>query len=286
MCEWPDQGAATWVSGEKKDDGSISFREETLLAGSDMVWTRKFGAPQWRAGLCYSLKLLPEEEEGGGERWGGECVFGSSVSLGGEVVRLREVWKLQKRNLFSLDRFSKAESIAVSDDGRSASCSSSESKALVYGSVGFARGVHYWEVKIEQEEVGSIFLGVAEKPDMMAAGAGAAMGGAVHRWHGYGFINYRASFAWTPAEAAVAAAASAGGAGALIGVSPERPYGENFQAGDIVGMKLDMDRGMLSFFLDGMKYGEHILADLGVAHEGLLGGGRGGRGCGRGCSFP
>ena len=273
VCEWPDQGAATWVSGEKKDDGSIFFREEKLLMGSDMVWTRRFGAPQWRAGLCYSLKLLPpEEEEGGGERWGGECLFGSSVRLGGEVVRLREVWKLQKRDLFSLDRYAKAGSIAVSEDGRSVSCSSSESKALVYGSVGFARGVHYWEVKIEQEEVGSIFLGVAEKP----TDTGAAMRAAVHRWHGYGFINYRASFAWTPAEAAVAAAASAGGAGALIGVSPERPYGENFQAGDIVGMKLDMDRGVLSFFLDGMKYGEHILADLGVAHEGLLGGGQGG----------
>jgi hypothetical protein len=281
ICEWPDQGAATWVSGEKGEDGSISFREERLLVGSDMVWTRRFGAPQWRAGLEYSLKLLPEEgggggREEGGEVWGGECVFGSSVRLGGEVVRVREVVRMQKRDLFSLDRHAKAGSISVSDDGRSASCSSSDSKALVYGSVGFARGVHYWEVKIEQEEVGSIFLGVAEKPDMMATGAGAAMRGAVHRWHGYGFINYRASFAWNPADAAAAAAAAAvGGAGALVGVSPERPYGENFQAGDIVGIKLDMDRGVLSFFLDGMKYGEHILAELGVAHEGLLGGGRG-----------
>ena len=38
------------------------------------------------------------------------------------------------------------------------------------------------------------------------------MRGAVHRWHGYGFINYRASFAWNPADAAAAAAAAAAGA--------------------------------------------------------------------------
>ncbi|CAM9644589.1 unnamed protein product, partial [Phaeothamnion confervicola] len=33
-----------------------------------------------------------------------------------------------------------------------------------------------------------------------------------------------------------------------------------------------MDRGTLSFFLDGMKYGEHVVADLGVAFDSLAGG--------------
>ena len=39
-------------------------------------------------------------------------------------------------------------------------------------------------------------------------------------------------------------------------------YGDLFHAGDIVGVMLDMNRGRLSFFLDGMKYGEHLIAGL------------------------
>jgi hypothetical protein len=46
-------------------------------------------------------------------------------------------------------------------------------------------------------------------------------------------------------------------------------YGDHFHAGDIVGVLLDMNRGRLSFFLDGMKYGEHTIADLGNVFDHL-----------------
>ncbi|CAM9240572.1 unnamed protein product, partial [Discosporangium mesarthrocarpum] len=42
-------------------------------------------------------------------------------------------------------------------------------------------------------------------------------------------------------------------------------------SGDTVGVRLDMERGTLSFFLDGMKYGEHVVTDLGTAFENLAG---------------
>ena len=54
--------------------------------------------------------------------------------------------------------------------------------------MGFASGVHYWEVKIEQAEMGSIFLGVAEKG--MVDGKQPRL----KTWQGWGVINYRASF--------------------------------------------------------------------------------------------
>jgi hypothetical protein len=37
-----------------------------------------------------------------------------------------------------------------------------------------------------------------------------------------------------------------------------------------VGVLLDLNHGKLSYFLDGMKYGEHLLTDLGDAFENLI----------------
>ena len=51
-------------------------------------------------------------------------------------------------------------------------------------------------------------------------------------------------------------------------------YGENFSSGDTIGVMLDMNRGRLSFFVDGLKFGQHILEDMGDAFEGLVSGGQ------------
>jgi hypothetical protein len=51
----------------------------------------------------------------------------------------------------------------VSADGRTATCAHSDGRSAVYGTVGFSKGVHYWEVKVQQGEAGCVFVGVAEK---------------------------------------------------------------------------------------------------------------------------
>ena len=71
---------------------------------------------------------------------------------------------------------------------------------------------------------------------------------------GYGYVNHRASF-----RSATQTAAD------RLSV-----YGDHFHTGDTVGVLLDMNRGRLSFFLDGIKYGEHTVADLGEAFDGLV----------------
>ena len=71
---------------------------------------------------------------------------------------------------------------------------------------------------------------------------------------GYGYVNHRASFRSVTQTAADRLSV----------------YGDHFHTGDTVGVLLDMNRGRLSFFLDGIKYGEHTVADLGEAFDGLV----------------
>jgi hypothetical protein len=75
-----------------------------------------------------------------------------------------------------------------------------------------------------------------------------------------GFVNFRATYA----------------SGA------ERVYGAHCHAGDTVGVLLDCDSGRISYFFDGVKYGEHILNDLGCAFENVSPFGFNADGCGSG----
>jgi hypothetical protein len=47
---------------------------------------------------------------------------------------------------------------------KSVTCTNSEGRGVAFGNVGFTKGVHYWEVKLEKAEIGSVYIGVAEKP--------------------------------------------------------------------------------------------------------------------------
>lgn len=49
-----------------------------------------------------------------------------------------------------------------------------------------------------------------------------------------------------------------------------------------VGVMLDCDSGRISYFFDGVKYGEHILNDLGCAFENVSPFGFNADGCGSG----
>ena len=62
----------------------------------------------------------------------------------------------------------------------------------------------------------------------------------------------------------------------------ERVYGAHCHAGDTIGVLLDCDAGRINYFIDGVKYGEHILNDLGCAFENLSPFGFNADGCGSG----
>jgi len=47
----------------------------------------------------------------------------------------------------------------------------------------------------------------------------------------------------------------------------ERVYRAHCHNENAVGVMLDCDSGRVSFFYDGLKYGDHILNDLGCAFE-------------------
>lgn len=298
VLEWPDFGAGVHVQCTLHDDKSVTVVEKELLFGSkDSGWEARFGQPSFAAGSVMVLKAEDTSELDRAEL----DVMSSSLSQYEELVgsttfdvvslRNREDGaKLQLNSTMRLlrgrqsrsesafscpssiqaplppplhfDRECHASSLSLSRDGKTVSCVSSDGRGTAFGSMGFTKGLHYWEVKLEQADIGSVFIGVAEKPN--GSGSGSSFGHdtppRLNRWHGWGFVNFRATYT----------------AGA------ERVYGAHCHAGDTVGVLLDCDAGRVSFFFDGLKYGEHILNDLGCAFENLSPFGFNVDGCGSG----
>ena len=102
-------------------------------------------------------------------------------------------------------------------------------------------------------DYGTIFVGVSEGVSQRIEDSPASVIKALGRWDALdsslGYVNFRAVLEMQ------------GGAG------NEQIYGEFFGTGDIIGVCLDMDRRELSFFIDGMKFGQHIVKDLGRAFQ-------------------
>lgn len=106
---------------------------------------------------------------------------------------------------------------------------------MVLGNTGFTSGRNRWAVRIDRSPTAYLFVGIAST----AANQASFLGSDAHGW---GFIGDKALYHRRDRV---------------------RTYGERFGQGDVVGVELDMDRGLVSFSRNGV--------DLGVAFRGLSG---------------
>ena len=292
ILEWPDFGAGIRVECTFYTDGAISIIEREVLYGSkDSGWESRFGQPNFVPGTVMVISPTHTVQGDGDASSAYDELLGSDSFLvktlrnkedGGRLRVTTEMRLLRSRqNTKDLDpslTFSSSQpppicfdadfhapSMSLSKDKRSVTCATSDGRGVAFGNVGFTKGIHYWEVKLEKAEIGSVYIGVAEKP---SSSTGSPQGNSfgfdsqprLNRWLGWGFVNFRATYT----------------AGA------ERVYGAHCHAGDTIGVLLDCDAGRISYFIDGVKYGEHILNDLGCAFENVSPFGFNADGCGSG----
>lgn len=127
--------------------------------------------------------------------------------------------------------------ISLSDDLLAAELKESTERVLVYGSRGFSRGIHYWEVTVDKCNHGSMYIGVARGDGSMSS----------RNWHDLGFESYRAT----------------------LSQSGETPYGKYYRGGDVMGVLLDCEKGQVSFLREGHEfYLQHPAAvNMGVAFK-------------------
>eukprot|EP01035_Chromulina_nebulosa_P017758 gene17758-23358_t len=242
VMEWPDFNAVVYVKGFEYSDKTWELIDYKLLSGPrDTTWSIRFGKANWMPGSIYKFQNSLDELT--------KPIIGSytSAMICGKLrTTITGYISIQKQRLFLFDNKFHSSNITPSWDYLSVNKSISTSgQGCAFGNVGFSSGIHYWEFKIEQAEVGSIFIGVSEKP----GSPGLSNSSKCIKWMGCGFVSDRTSYKSGSEKISV--------------------YGDHFHTGDLIGVLLDMNKGRLSFFLDGMKYGEHTLSDLGEAFDGL-----------------
>lgn len=207
--------------------------ETDLVCGRNCDWQVRFNQDSFLPGTRYELELNAEQDE-----LRGEFALGTIV--------------LQRKRLFALSQDMRAPGLCLEEEEHTLSLSGENSNSgVALANAGFARGVYYWEIRITcAEEHGTVFVGCAERPNnALILPAGTLMPG-LSRWEklpqSWGFINFRATQCG-------------------LNGGTEQIYGEFFESGNVVGVLLDMDQGEISFFIDAIKYGEHVMRDLGVA---------------------
>lgn len=191
IMEWPDFGAGVRVECIFYSDGAISITEKEVLFGSkNSGWESRFGQPNFVSGQTtvisptrnsnncdnslpvfdeylgsnsFLVKQLRKKEDGGGSiRVTSEmCIRRARQSIGDSHVTSSYLPPL------CFDPDFHASSISVSQDLKSVTCHNSEGRGIAFGNVGFTKGIHYWEVKLEKANIGCVFIGVAEKPSSL-----------------------------------------------------------------------------------------------------------------------
>ncbi len=201
IMEWPDFGAGVRVECTFYSDGAISIKESEVLFGSkDSGWEPRFGQPNFVSGQTMVISPIRNSKSCVNSMY--DEFLGSNSFLvkqlrkkedGGGTVRVSSEMRLKRARQsteicpFSSSQLSPicfdpdfhAPSISVSQDMKSVTCNNSEGRGVAFGNVGFTTGVHYWEVKLEKAEIGSVFIGVAEKP------SGVEVRPRLNRWLGW-----------------------------------------------------------------------------------------------------
>ena len=116
------------VSTANEDRRSQRVLQALWLDGEE----RKIADDETTSDICYDE---PRELLGSFER---------KVFLAGEELDVCGDVRLSSLSLFRLDPHPhvRSPSVTISEDGRSATCVSSDCRAVVFGTVGFSRGVH------------------------------------------------------------------------------------------------------------------------------------------------
>lgn len=225
ILEWPDFGAGVRVSCTFYSDGAISITEQEVLYGSkDSGWESRFGQPSFVSGTVmvispthahastdsedtlsaydellgstsFLVKNLRNKEDGGRLRITSEMRLLRSKQSTSEL-KPSLTFSSSQPSPICFDSDFHASSISLSRDQRSVTCVASDGRGIAFGNVGFTKGVHYWEVKLEKAEIGSVYIGVAEKPTEASQGSSYGAGGQprLNRWLGWGFVNFRATY--------------------------------------------------------------------------------------------
>lgn len=213
IMEWPDFGAGVRVECTFYPDGAIAITEREVLYGSkDSGWEPRFGQPSFVSGqmmvlsptqtskscddLSYDellgsnsflVKNLRNKEDGGG-----------SIRVTSEMrlIRAKQSAEISKQLLslsssqlphICFDPDFHSSTMTLSQDRKSVTCINSEGRGVAFGNIGFTKGVHYWEVQLEKAEIGSVYIGVAEKPDESFQGkpSGSGSQSRLNKWLGW-----------------------------------------------------------------------------------------------------
>ena len=198
ILEWPDFGAGIRVDCQFHTDGAVSLTEKEVLYGSkDSGWETRFGQASFVAGTVMVISPMKSSTNHDDVLSAYDELQGSNSFLvrnlrnktDGSRLRVTTEMRLfrSKQSSAKLDpplTYSSSQpppicfdpdfhssSILLSGDKRSVTWAASDGKGVAFGNVGFTKGVHYWEVKLEKAEIGSVYIGVAEKPTGSSQGS-------------------------------------------------------------------------------------------------------------------